>query len=380
MDTSDSKRRVKGTFWTVVIFYGLIAFEFFYMASPFAAYFYSAYQPGLSFLTDVNGLQWLTGFFLPHVVVDTKCTIVNFFHTSGGLFFLLGFVMFIIGAGQVYYNKLRKKGAVLAGMYKYIRHPQYLAFAICGLGLLLLWPRFIVVIMYVTLLFAYYFLARIEERECVKKFGPSYQDYQKKTGMFLPFKFSFLEKFIEQIKSRWIRVLSLVTLYIFVLMAAFGFAFFLQSHTIEGLYTLQTDNALYISVCEMEDQKLRDVVSLARKDSTVSSRLKSNNNSSGSFLNYVVPANLFISEIAMHIDESVQSADHFLPADYGDEYRFKIIYSVIDFPIGSDLIYTSNISKKPMLEVWVDLLTKQVTDIKPPPDKSRYENIPMPVF
>ena len=56
------------TFWTAAAFYALIAFEFFYMASPFAAYFYSVYRPSLNLLGDVPLLSGLTGFFLPHIV------------------------------------------------------------------------------------------------------------------------------------------------------------------------------------------------------------------------------------------------------------------------------------------------------------------------
>ncbi len=45
----------KRTFWALAIFYMLIAFEFFYMAGPFAIYFYSVYGPGLNFIN--NGLH-----------------------------------------------------------------------------------------------------------------------------------------------------------------------------------------------------------------------------------------------------------------------------------------------------------------------------------
>lgn len=42
----------KRAFWTVAMFYMLVAFEFFYMASPFALYFYSVYRPGLDFISS----------------------------------------------------------------------------------------------------------------------------------------------------------------------------------------------------------------------------------------------------------------------------------------------------------------------------------------
>lgn len=38
-DQIQGSATTKRTFWTVVLFYMLIAFEFFYMASPFAFYY-----------------------------------------------------------------------------------------------------------------------------------------------------------------------------------------------------------------------------------------------------------------------------------------------------------------------------------------------------
>ena len=42
-------RVFKKSFWIAFAFYFLIGFEFFYMVSPFAVYFYSVYRPGLFF-------------------------------------------------------------------------------------------------------------------------------------------------------------------------------------------------------------------------------------------------------------------------------------------------------------------------------------------
>ena len=61
-----SNANTKRTFWAVALFYMLIAFEFFYMASPFAFYFYSVYGPALNFIDENPALSWLVGVFLPH--------------------------------------------------------------------------------------------------------------------------------------------------------------------------------------------------------------------------------------------------------------------------------------------------------------------------
>ena len=100
----------KRTFWVIAAFYVLIAFEFLYMASPFAIYFYSVYGPGLNFINKYPALVWLSTVFLPHIVVETSSVLVNSHNIVGGVFFIIGFLGFCITAGQVYYYKLARKG------------------------------------------------------------------------------------------------------------------------------------------------------------------------------------------------------------------------------------------------------------------------------
>ncbi len=164
------------------------------MASPFGVYFYSVYRPGLNFLNAHPSLAWVSSFFLPHIVVESSSVLLNLHNVLGAALAIIGFLAFCVGVGQVYYYKLTKKGAVTDGVYSYIRHPQYVSFAICSFGLLLLWPRYIALTMFIALLFAYYFLAKAEERECEKRFGHSYIEYKKRTNMFLPFRLPFTDK------------------------------------------------------------------------------------------------------------------------------------------------------------------------------------------
>tara|TARA_B100000780_G_C20695694_1_gene276656 strand:+ start:169 stop:510 length:342 start_codon:yes stop_codon:yes gene_type:complete len=46
----DAQKTAKRALWASSVFYVLIAFEFFYMASPFTTYFYTVYRPGLDWL------------------------------------------------------------------------------------------------------------------------------------------------------------------------------------------------------------------------------------------------------------------------------------------------------------------------------------------
>ena len=77
MSVHTEQRIPKRAFWAVATFYLLVAFEFFYMASPFALYFYSVYRPGLGFISATPALSWLSFFFLPHIVVETSSPLID---------------------------------------------------------------------------------------------------------------------------------------------------------------------------------------------------------------------------------------------------------------------------------------------------------------
>jgi hypothetical protein len=56
--------------WIGVIFVSfIVAFEIAIMISPFAFFFYAAFNPFLLVLNQSSITRWLTGFFLPHMVV-----------------------------------------------------------------------------------------------------------------------------------------------------------------------------------------------------------------------------------------------------------------------------------------------------------------------
>ncbi|MEL7834656.1 methyltransferase family protein [Fodinibius sp. Rm-B-1B1-1] len=175
----------KSAFWASLLFYGLIAFEFFYMFSPFAAYIYSIYGPGLEALTLSGSTSWLISFFMPHIARVTQSLFITWHEVIGMTLFLGGFGAFLAGAAQIYWNKLMKSGAVFGGIYHYIRHPQYLALMISSFGMVLVWPRYLVLFGFVTVCFAYFFLARLEERKCKQRFA-GYEEYCSQTGMFFP--------------------------------------------------------------------------------------------------------------------------------------------------------------------------------------------------
>src|SRR5260370_11067023 len=93
---------------------------------------------------------------------------------------------FFHGAYQIYYAKFRKRVAVKSGFYQSVRHPQYFFLGVAGLGLLIVWPRFILLIIYVNVLWFYYLLARNEEERMRSRYGDAYSEPMQHGPMFIP--------------------------------------------------------------------------------------------------------------------------------------------------------------------------------------------------
>jgi protein-S-isoprenylcysteine O-methyltransferase Ste14 len=379
MTVQTQYKATKRTFWAVAAFYLLIAFEFFYMASPFAIYFYSVYGPGLNFINTNPTLAWLSSFFLPHAVVQTASTLVNLHNILGGILAVGGFLGFCIGAAQVYYHKLARKGAVTGGVYNFIRHPQYASLIVCSFGMLLLWPRFAVVLVFTAMLFAYYFLAKSEEQECAEKFGPAYVTYKNKTGMFLPFRIPLVDKLPALPKSGLKRLLAIAGLYLLTMAAGLGLAMGLKTLTVSSLYAVYQPDAAYVATAQLDNATIEQITRIALSDVEIQARLASAGKDA-KFINYIVPAEWYVSEIPMN-----QASDrgHYSPADY-DRNRYKIIFTQVKLRTnpdseGKDILLNAS-QRTPIVEVWVDLAQNTVTEIKNPPTVIKYENIPVPVY
>ena len=76
---------------------------------------------------------------------------------------------------------------VTTGIYHYIRHPLYSSLLLLAWGIFFkapAWPGLLLVLAATLSLIA---TARADEAECIRFFGPSYQEYMKQTKMFVPF-------------------------------------------------------------------------------------------------------------------------------------------------------------------------------------------------
>ena len=229
------------------VFYLLIALEAVIMITPFTAYFYAVYAPVLTRLEAHPWTAWLTAFFLPHITY-AGAPILTALAWLGPILVTLGLGIFFTGAGQVYWAKLLRRGVVSGGLYQFIRHPQYLGLGVAGLGLLLYWPRFVILLLYLSMLFVYYLLASHEEARMEARFGEAYRRYRERTWMFLPGApggrvFSWL--FGRTTRRAW----ALAAAYVAVLVLGTAVAFGMRAYSLSRTPTLRySDNLSVVSL------------------------------------------------------------------------------------------------------------------------------------
>ena len=107
------------------------------------------------------------------------------FHIASSLLIFGGFALLSAAWSKLYAAQTAKQLAT-TGPYAYVRHPQYVAFALIMFGFLLQWPTLITLAMFPVLVFMYVRLALREEREAIAAFGAEYERYAARTPRFVP--------------------------------------------------------------------------------------------------------------------------------------------------------------------------------------------------
>jgi protein-S-isoprenylcysteine O-methyltransferase Ste14 len=115
-------------------------------------------------------------------------------YLSGYMLEIPGITMFGVGCALVIlaWGKIfeaKNKYLVTEGLYKHVRHPQYLGILIATLGMIVYKFSPISIMLWPILLFLYYRLARKEEKIMHNIYGTQYLEYKSKVPMFLPVKF-----------------------------------------------------------------------------------------------------------------------------------------------------------------------------------------------
>lgn len=386
---------LKSTF----IIYLLIGLEIFIMISPFAAYFYSFYGPVIDYLYRSRYANWLTEFFLPHFVFikDPFLQVIGFIQMFT---FLFGIFLFLYAAIPLYYTKFRRKGIATKGIYCKVRHPQYLGLGIAGFGLLLYWPRFLILILYISMLFVYYLLAKNEEQRMINQYGKGYIEYMNNVPMFMPKNiggkiYSF---FFKGIKSEAIKIL---VLYILTLIVAVSAAFFLRNVSINKIPIIKIDDLSAISVLPDQEKNILKIFEIIEKDNSIKELIKKNRPE----LIYIMPSDFFLMAIITDM-ERLYPIEFERPAGGNVLIRFfkifinytkmqmgiyhdihdlkRIIFVSVKDSKGESLqnrsIFSLGSRRYPLFQVDIDLATGEVISIKELKPRHKWGDSPMPIF
>ena len=377
MNVSARDRAVKTSAW---VLYTLIVLEILFMVSPFAAYYYSIYATPLNALQEFQSTAWLTMYVLPHFTYSDSWLANGLILISWPLI-LLGVVLFVLGFCQIYWSKFTGKGAVEVGLYRFIRHPQYVALAIIGLGTSLYWSRFIVVVAFVSMLCIYYLLARIEENVCMARFGEPYRDYMGRTGMFLPR--SWEERWrtlgVHLPHKKWSRRAVTTALLIGVLAVTTGSAYWLRSHVVDSLQ-IDVEEARVTVFLAPVDPATMDSVTALIEDAELPGTLA-----------YVAPSSWQIPELGFTgttdsyqhegSEELLHPSTHGNPLTFDQDHFSVLLVDTVSFGGESEGIdrLTRALNIRPIETVELDLVAGQVGERRPA-GEGDWAGIPVPTF
>jgi protein-S-isoprenylcysteine O-methyltransferase Ste14 len=135
--------------------------------------------PGLDPFSHDAGHLWWTLFGLqgnPHF---------GALHLASNVLILGGFVL-LSASWRILFEAQKRGRVATTGPYAYVRHPQYVAFAVIIFAFLLQWPTLLTLAMFPVLLAMYIQLAKSEEREAIALFGDEYRRYTIRVPAFLP--------------------------------------------------------------------------------------------------------------------------------------------------------------------------------------------------
>jgi protein-S-isoprenylcysteine O-methyltransferase Ste14 len=286
LDSSHTGRRFAAGSAIFISF--IVGLEIVIMISPFAFFFYAAFNPFLLALNQSSITRWLTAFFLPHMVVPPNEALA-IVRILGSVFFVVGTLIFLVCAAQVYMDKLLKKGVATKGFYTVIRHPQYLGLGFAALGLAIMWPRFLTLTLFAVMLFLYYLLAKDEERRMTNRFGDSYISYMDRTGMFFP---RVIEKvLIGSSKSQQrLGFGKAILIFVVLLVVVIGSGFILRAYTVHHLPLKQVNGVDVIAITKEDLKTAEELLPSVLQSSAIATKLQPIESSKGHrLLAYFIP-------------------------------------------------------------------------------------------
>lgn len=390
------------------IAYLLIGIEIIIMISPFALYFYGVYGPILHFLTSYSLTRWTTEFFLPHMVFldDPLILFISYLQ----VFLVVGLILFLSAAIPLYWGRFTKKGVVRNSFYARIRHPQYLFLALSGFGLMLYWPRFIIVFMYITMLFVYYLLARNEEWRMRMEQPAAYEFYMAHTPMFLPGEpgGKLYRLLFGWITPKW---LGLFTAYLTTLVMVLLLAMGIRTYTINHLHPVYQEGVAVVSVFPRPPQEVEGLYQIARKAESVEALVGMQ---TGANLVYVMPGDFFLNALVTDEDrrfsddmmerfpEIIEWHQHKFKGGLGKFFRifYNFISTLGSVPTNYEVerlifvrvtdsqgrlarpqeVFAMGLQRTPVLLIDLDAATHRVITAMRTSEQHKWGKMPMPTF
>lgn len=157
------------------------------------AFIIALYAEMYGFPLTIYLIARFTGLDQGYVSANLWATLLGVGPTGMLIAMIVGYALAFLGIGlfaqgwrQVY--RARATGELVTdGLYRFVRHPQYtgLFVALFGEGVVH-WPTLFSVGLFPLIVFAYYRLARREERRLIEEFGEAYRSYQRQVPMFIP--------------------------------------------------------------------------------------------------------------------------------------------------------------------------------------------------
>jgi protein-S-isoprenylcysteine O-methyltransferase Ste14 len=389
--------RKKAILGSAIVLYFVVCLEILIMISPFAGFFYSVFNPFLLETAKYPATRWLSAFFLPHMVVPPD-NFLKFIRIMGSVFFVGGLLIFFVCAIQVYANKFLRKGAVSKGLYSFIRHPQYLGLAVTGIGLSILWPRFLVAVLWIVMVLVYYFLSKDEERRMLREYPDTYREYMGKTGMFLPRK---VETIIPPAtfagKTMLVVAISVLTI---------GGAFFLRDYTVRHLPLWKGNNVVALAILPGDMARMEHRMGDILQEDEIKTRLKD----SASYLVYFLPPDYIMQglvadtggrwklykhrhSIRMFLDWIIHPFGHLMGGHHmmhgpgghsshpmGVERRLVFI-KITDVAVRHPYdVFSIGARRIPQFMVDIDIHNLVIHDLRDLPADTGWMDVPTPVF
>ena len=373
------------------------------MISPFAFFFYSAFNPILLGLNGSVWTRWLTAFFLPHMIVPPTPLLV-ILRVLGSILFIAGTLVFLVCAVQVYLGKILKWGVASRGLYALVRHPQYTGLAMAGIGLTILWPRLLTLMFLGVMMFLYYLLAKDEEQRVLRRYGDGYRTYLERTGMFFP-----------RVRARLGTVRPLVAWKVLVvLLALLGGAavvgFGLRAYTVAHLPIVNVGGIDAMSILPGDLPLADNLIADAQSDPKVDEMLRSMQATPGvRVLAYIVPVNYIMQgmiadtapewrlfqrhqTLAMISDYVINPMGHLQGGHMGHagammpdspQTQRRIIFVQVSGkgPLASAAAdFRINDQRTPRFFVDVSLHTNAVLQVRETPSGTGWGDVPTPMF